>query len=132
MALNLSQKGCMSTTRSLTIGRFPIAEITGTCPDLAMSRTSSSVTHSGASTSYCSSLRSPDSGSTRQILSATSIVSSRGCVAASNSVLPFLGLPLGDRDRLPVEDGLAVLQRHDRVLEVVDVVAVRVVVRTRV
>jgi hypothetical protein len=27
----------MSTTRSLTIGRLPIAEITGTCPDCAMS-----------------------------------------------------------------------------------------------
>ena len=27
----------MSTTRSLTIGRFPIAEITGTCPACAMS-----------------------------------------------------------------------------------------------
>jgi hypothetical protein len=27
----------MSTTRSLTIGMFPIAEITGTCPDSAMS-----------------------------------------------------------------------------------------------
>ena len=27
----------MSTTRSLTIGRFPIAEITGTWPDCAMS-----------------------------------------------------------------------------------------------
>ncbi len=26
------QNGSMSTTRSLTIGRFPIAEITGTCP----------------------------------------------------------------------------------------------------
>ena len=27
----------MSTTRSLTIGRLPIAEITGTWPDFAMS-----------------------------------------------------------------------------------------------
>ena len=27
----------MSTTRSFTIGMFPIAEITGTCPDSAMS-----------------------------------------------------------------------------------------------
>src|SRR5438270_9627715 len=27
----------MSTTRSFTIGRFPIAETTGTCPDCAMS-----------------------------------------------------------------------------------------------
>jgi hypothetical protein len=27
----------MSTTRSLSTGRFPIGEITGSCPDLAMS-----------------------------------------------------------------------------------------------
>ena len=32
MARIFCQKGSMSTTRSLTIGRFPIAEITGTCP----------------------------------------------------------------------------------------------------
>ena len=31
------QNGSMSTTRSLTIGRFPIAEITGTWPAWAMS-----------------------------------------------------------------------------------------------
>ena len=31
------QNGSMSTTRSLTIGRFPIAEITGTWPDSAIS-----------------------------------------------------------------------------------------------
>ena len=30
IALNFAQKGSMSTTRSLTIGRLPIAEITGT------------------------------------------------------------------------------------------------------
>ena len=33
----LPQKGSMSTTRSFTIGMFPIAEITGTWPDSAMS-----------------------------------------------------------------------------------------------
>ena len=37
IALNFAQKGSMSTTRSLTIGRFPIAEITGTRPSSAMS-----------------------------------------------------------------------------------------------
>ena len=31
------QNGSMSTTRSLRIGRFPIAETTGTCPSAAMS-----------------------------------------------------------------------------------------------
>ena len=97
----LPQKGSMSTTRSFTIGMFPIAEITGTWPDsamstirvlhastaapsmriphepqiiirqllryasvpscrsLTMSRTSSSVAQSGASTSYSFSARSP-------------------------------------------------------------------------
>ena len=95
----------MSVTRSLTIGMFPIAEITGTWPDwamsyirvlhartaapsiripqepqiiirqlfryasvpsilsLTMSRQSSSVTHSGASTSYSFSARSPATAS---------------------------------------------------------------------
>ena len=28
----LAQNGSMSTTRSLSTGKFPIAEITGTCP----------------------------------------------------------------------------------------------------
>ena len=37
MAFTFDQNGPMSTTRSLTIGRFPIAEITGTCPASAMS-----------------------------------------------------------------------------------------------
>src|SRR6266511_4444361 len=37
MARNFAQNGVMSTTRSLTTGRFPIAEITGTWPDSAIS-----------------------------------------------------------------------------------------------
>ena len=37
IALNFAQKGSMSTTRSRTTGRFPIALITGTWPRLAMS-----------------------------------------------------------------------------------------------
>ena len=36
-ARNFAQNGSMSTTRSLTIGRLPIAEITGTWPASAMS-----------------------------------------------------------------------------------------------
>ena len=114
----------MSTTRSFTIGRFPIAEITGTCPDsaislirvlhastetpsiriphepqiiirqllrkasdpswrsLTMSSTSSSVAHSGASTSYSASLRSP-AAFARQIFSAIFISSSSPQVATS-------------------------------------------------
>src|SRR5262249_24679274 len=153
----------MSTTRSLTTGRFPIGEMTGSCPDLAMSymrvlhastappsmrmpqepqiiirqllrkesvpsirslirsRTSSSVTHSGASTSYSLSARSPVDESYRQILTATSI---------RRSVLPQLRLPLRHRDRLPAEPGRAVgVERDERVPEVVLVVAVGIVVR---
>src|ERR1044072_8098445 len=37
IACILFQNGLMSTTRSRTIGRFPIGEITGTCPDFAIS-----------------------------------------------------------------------------------------------
>src|SRR4051794_30683799 len=37
IALNFSQNGSMSTTRSFTIGRFPIAEIVGISPACAMS-----------------------------------------------------------------------------------------------
>ena len=37
IALNLSQNGSMSTTRSRSTGRLPIAEITGTSPACAIS-----------------------------------------------------------------------------------------------
>src|SRR5215211_1868304 len=156
----------MSTTRSLTIGRLPIGDTTGTRPASAMSAirvlhastaapsiriphepqiiirqlfryasvpstlslirssTSSSVAHSGASTSYSTRRRSPVSPSYRQILSATSI---------SVSVLPLHGLPFRNRNRLPLQPRRPVRVKVDeRVLHVVLVVALRVVVGTRV
>src|SRR5215211_7443463 len=165
----------MSTTRSLTIGRFPIAEMTGTWPastsgfirslqastaapsmrmpqepqiimrqllryasvpstrSLTMSRTSSSVAHSGASTSYVFSSRSPVRLSKRQILSATSIAPPSWPFAeGAISVRTLTRLPLRHRHRRPVESRPVVLPRHDRMPQVVLVVAVRVVVRPRV
>src|SRR5580765_5851106 len=154
----------MSTTRSLTIGRLPIAEITGTCPastigsirslqartarpsmriphepqiiirqllrkdsvpstwSLTMSSTSSRHDHSGPSTSYSLSARSPLSASYRQILRATSI----------RSVLPLLGLPFRRPHRLPVQHGPVSDPPHDRVPHVVLVVAAGEIVRARV
>src|SRR5512145_2151309 len=86
---------------------------------LTMSRQSRSVASSGASNSYSRSARSPLTASNLQIFSAT-------CM---RSVPALLGLPLGDRDRLPVELRSTILPRDERVPQVVLVVALREVVR---
>src|SRR5438876_784312 len=117
-----------------------------------MSRTSSSVTHSGASTSYSRSARSPVWESNRQIFSATftaagplkRVASCRRPATAAVPrsplgrtrgalVLPLLRLPLRDRHGSPLELRPGVVaERDERVLQEVLVVAVRIVVRTRV
>src|SRR6476619_6290197 len=82
---------------------------------LTMSSTSSRHAHSGASTSYSFSARSPLSASYRQILRATSMC----------SVFP---LP----HRLPVQHGPVCDPSHDRVPHVVLIVAAGEIVRARV
>src|SRR5206468_3587182 len=52
-----------------------------------------------------------------------------GSSAPSASVLPLLGLPLRDRDGLPVELRSAILPGDERVAHVVLVVPARIVVR---
>src|SRR5579862_3264918 len=87
---------------------------------LTRSSTSRSVTHSGASSSYSRSARSPPAPE-RQIFSATFI-----------SIGPLGRLPARDRHRLPVELGFPLGPRDHRMAEEARVVAVREVVRPRV
>src|SRR5437868_2988717 len=90
-----------------------------------MSRQSSRVAHSGASISYSRNARSPLDESKRQIFSATFI-------GGPLLVLPLLRLPFRHPHRFPLQLWRAVHEADDRVLEVVLVVAHRIVVGPRV